>query len=117
VVVMPDGVLVVCHEAMDLVAVALGLTSLVDHDFFLVVIAFPIWNRGCLVFSLTLSRGKCQSTSIILSILTLMLCHLLTLCLSIDAGQRPGEHMAHGFRLFVPHDRNQQMVLQHRPCD
>jgi hypothetical protein len=42
-------------------------------------------------------RGKCRDTGILHSLLTLVLCHLLTLCLSIDAGQRPREHMAHGF--------------------
>jgi hypothetical protein len=46
---------------------------------------------------LTLFRGKCCSTSILHSLLTPMLCHLLTTCLIIDAGQRPREDMAHGF--------------------
>jgi hypothetical protein len=33
-----------------------------------------------------------------------VLCHLLTLCLSIDIERRPREHVAHGFWLFVPRD-------------
>jgi hypothetical protein len=90
-VVMLDRVMVVCHMAKDPMSVALVLTSLADHSFLM---------------------GRCHSTSIILSILTLVLCHLLTPCLSVDAKQRSGEHMAHGFRLFAPHDRKQQMVLQ-----
>jgi hypothetical protein len=110
-VVTLGGVLVVRHIAMDLVAVALVLTSPVDHSYLLMVIAFPIQDRGCLVFSLTIFRGKCRNTGIILSILTPLLCHFLTPCLSIDAEWRPREHMAHGFPLFMPHDRKQQMVL------
>jgi hypothetical protein len=35
----------------------------------------------------------------------------LTPCLTIDAGHRPGEHMAHGFWLFAPHDQKQKLVL------
>jgi hypothetical protein len=83
--VMPDGLLFVCHMAMDPVIVALVLTSPVDYSFFLMVIAFTICDRRCLVFSQTLFRGKCRSTCIILIILTPMLCHLLTPCFSIDA--------------------------------
>jgi hypothetical protein len=60
---------------------------------------------------LTPFMGRCCITGIILSILTLMLCHLLTPCLSINVGQKPGEHVAHGFQLFVSHDQKQQMVL------
>jgi hypothetical protein len=41
-VVMPGGVLVMCHMAKDPVKVALILTSLADHNFFLVVIIFPL---------------------------------------------------------------------------
>jgi hypothetical protein len=82
----------------------------VDHNFLLVVIA-SLQNRGCLVFSLTLFSGKCCSIGILHSLLTLVLCHLLTPCLTIDAGRRPEEHVAHGFRLFVPHDRKLKMVL------
>jgi hypothetical protein len=66
---------------------------------------YPLWDRGCLMFSLTLFRGKCRNTSFLLNILTSVLCHLLTPCLSTDEGWRPREHMAHGFRLFAPHDR------------
>lgn len=115
-VVMPDEVLVVCHMAKDPVTEALVLTSPADHNFLLVVIA-SLRDRGCLVFSLTLFRGKCRSTGILHSLLTPVLCHLLTPCLTVDAGRRPGEHVAHGFRLFAPHDRKLQMVLQPRPRD
>jgi hypothetical protein len=76
---------------------------------------FLLGNRGCLVFSLTPFRGKCHSTGILHSLLNPVLCHLLTPCLTIDAGQRPREHMAHGFWLFAPHDRNLKMVLQPQP--
>jgi hypothetical protein len=93
---------------------ALVLASPVDHSFLLVVIA-SLWDQGCLVFSLTLFRGKCRSIGILHSLLTPVLCHLLTLCLIIDVGQKLGEHMAHGFRLFMPHDQKLQMVLQPRP--
>jgi hypothetical protein len=41
VVVVLDGVLVVCHMAKDPMAVALVLTSPADHSFLLVVIAIP----------------------------------------------------------------------------
>jgi hypothetical protein len=50
-----------------------------------------------LVFSLTLFRGKCRNTGILHSLLTLVLCHLLTPCLSIDVEHRHGEHVAHVF--------------------
>jgi hypothetical protein len=56
-------------------------------------------------------QGKCHNTGILHSLLTPVLCHLLTLCLTIDAGRRPREHMAHGFRLFASHDRKLKMVL------
>jgi hypothetical protein len=103
-VVVPDGMLVVCHMAKDHVTRALVHTSLADHNFLLVVIA-SLRNRGFLVFSLILFRGKCCSTCILHSLLTPVLCHLLTLCHTIDAGRRPGEHVAHGFRMFASHDR------------
>jgi hypothetical protein len=109
VVVVPDGMLVVCHMAKDHVVEALVHTSAADHSFLLEVIP-PLRNQGCLVFSLTLFWGKCCRTGILHSLLTLVLCHLLTPCLTIDAGRRPGEHVAHGFRLFAPHDRKLQMV-------
>jgi hypothetical protein len=60
---------------------------------------------------LSIFMGRCRNTGIILSILTLVLYHLLTPCLSIDAGHRSGEHMAHGFWLFTPHDQKQKLVL------
>jgi hypothetical protein len=107
---MLSGVLVVCHIVKDPVVVALVLTSPADHSFLLVVIA-SLLDGGWVVFFLILFIGRCRNTSIFLSILTLMLCQLLTPCLSIDTGWRPREHMAHGFRLFVPHDRKQKMVL------
>ena len=103
--VVPGGMLVVCHMAKDHVIEALVHTSPADHNFLLVVIA-SLRDRGCLVFSLTLFRGKCRSTGILHSLLTPVLCHLLTPCLTIDAGRRPGEHMAHRLRLFVPHTRS-----------
>jgi hypothetical protein len=81
-----------------------GSPSLAEHYLLLVVIAIPPWDQGCLVFSLTLFRDKCCSTSILHSLLTPVLCHLLTSCLIIEVEQRPGEHVAHGFWLFVPHD-------------
>jgi hypothetical protein len=109
-VVVPDGMLVVCHMAKDHVIEALVHTSPADHNFLLVMIA-SLRYQGCLVFFLTLFRGKCHSTSILHGLLTLVMCHLLTLGLTIDAGQRPGEHVAHGFRLFAPHDRKLKMVL------
>jgi hypothetical protein len=115
-VVVPDGMLVVCHMAKDHVTEALVHTSTADHNFLLVVIA-SLRNRGCLVFSLTLFRGKCRSVGILHRLLTPVLCHLLTSCLTIGAGQRPGEHVAHGFRLFVPYDRKLKMDLQPRPHD
>jgi hypothetical protein len=40
-------------------------------------------------------RGKCHNTGIILSILTLVLCHLLTPFLTIDVGWRLGEQVSH----------------------
>jgi hypothetical protein len=55
--------------------------------------------------SLTRFRGECNNTSILHSLLTLVICHLLTLCLSIDVGLRFGEHVAYGFWLLMPHDR------------
>jgi hypothetical protein len=78
-------------------------TSPADHNFFLVVIT-SLLDRGWVVFFLTLFMDRCPNTSIVLSNLTLVLCHLLTPCFSIDAGQRLGEHMAHGYQLFVLHD-------------
>jgi hypothetical protein len=95
VVVMPDGVLVMCEPMV----VALLLTSLVDHSFLLMVIA-SLLDRRWVVFFLTLFMARCRNTYIILSILTLV----LSICsprVFTDAGQRPGEHMAHGFRLFA----------------
>ena len=115
-VVVPDGMLVVCHMAKDHVIEALVHTSLADHNFLLVVIA-SLRDQKCLVFSLTLFRGKCHNTGILHSLLTPVLCYLLTLCLTIDAGRRPGEHVAHEFWLFAPHDRKLKMVLQPRPRD
>jgi hypothetical protein len=105
VVVVLGGVLVVCHMAKDPVAVVLVPPSLADHSFLLVVISIPPWDRGCLVVFLTLIMGKCRSTGFPISILTPVMYHLLTPCLTIDAGRRPGEHVAHGFQLFTPHDR------------
>jgi hypothetical protein len=93
-----------------LVTLALVLTSPTDHNFLLVMTA-SLWDRGWLVFFLMPFMGRCRSTGIILSILTLVMCHLLTPCISIDAGRRPGEHMDHGFLLFKPHDQKQQMVF------
>ena len=45
----------------------------------------------------------------------LLLRHLLIPCLSIDAGRRPREHVAHWFWLFAPLDWKFKMVLQPRP--
>ena len=104
-VVVSKRVLVICHIAKDPVVVALVPTYLADHNFLLVVIAIPLWDQGCLVFFLTLFRGKCRNTGILHSFITPVLCHFLTTCLSIDIGWRPREHMAHGFLLFVSHDQ------------
>jgi hypothetical protein len=41
--------------------------------------------RGWVVFFLRLFMGRCRNIGIILSILTPVLCHLLTQCLPIDA--------------------------------
>jgi hypothetical protein len=60
------------------------------------------------VFFLTPFRGTCQSTGIILSILTPVLCHLFTPCLIVDVGRRPREHDTH---ILAIHDRKLQMVL------
>jgi hypothetical protein len=76
-VVVPVGMLVVCHKAKDHVIKGLVHTSPADHNFLLVVIA-SLWDRGCLVFSLTLFKGKCRSTGILHSLLTPVLCHFLT---------------------------------------
>jgi hypothetical protein len=115
-VAVPDGMLVVCHMAKDHVTEDLVHTSPADYNFLLMVIA-SLRDRGCLVFFLTLFRGKCRSTGILHSLLTPVLCHLLTPGVTIDAGRRLGEHVAHGYRLFVPHDRKLKMVLQPRPRD
>jgi hypothetical protein len=76
---------VVCYMAKHPVTEALVLTSPTDHSFLLVVIV-SLRERGGLVFSLTLFRGKCHNTGILHSLLTPVLCHLLTPCLTIDAG-------------------------------
>jgi hypothetical protein len=105
-VVVSDGVLVMCEP----MAVALLLTSPVDHNFFLMVIA-SLLDRGWVVFFLTLFMGRCRNTYIILSILTPM----LSICsprVFTNAGQRPGEHMAHGFWLFARMSGSKKMVLQ-----
>jgi hypothetical protein len=109
-VVVPSGVLVVCHMAKDPMAVALVPTSLADHNFLLVVIATPL-GSGMFGVSLTLFRGKCRNTGFLANILTLKLCHLLTVSLIIDVGWRPKEHVPHGFWLFVSHHQKLQMVL------
>jgi hypothetical protein len=41
-----------------------------DHDFLLVVIVIPLWHQDCLVFTLSLFRGKCRSIGILHSSLT-----------------------------------------------
>jgi hypothetical protein len=81
---MPSGVLVMWHMAKDSVVVALVLTSPMDHSFLLVVIAIP-HGTGMFGVFVTPFRGKYCSTGIILSILTPVLCHLLTPCLIVDA--------------------------------
>jgi hypothetical protein len=91
-VVVPSRVLVMCHMANDLVTVALVLTSPTDHNFLLVV-TVSLWDQGWLVFFLMPFMGRCRRTGIILSIITPVLCHLLTPSISIDVGRRPGEDM------------------------
>jgi hypothetical protein len=93
--------------AKDPVAVAMILTSPADHGFLLVVIASLLEWRWVVLF-LTLFMVRCHSTGMILSILTLVLCHLLTLYLSTNAGWRLGEQLAHRLRLFMPHDQKQK---------
>jgi hypothetical protein len=110
-VVVPDGVLVVCHLAKDPRGSGFGSYFPSGPLFPSRRDRFPLGPRGWLVFFLTPLMGKCHNSGIILSILTLVLCHLLTLCLSIDAGRWLREHVAHGFRLLAPHGRKQQMVL------
>jgi hypothetical protein len=87
VVVVPDGMLVVYHMAKDHVTEVLVHTSLVDHNFLLVVIAF-LRDRGCLLFSLKLFRGKCHSTGILHSLLTqcCAICSPCVLLLMQDGG-------------------------------
>jgi hypothetical protein len=94
-VVMPGMVQVVINITLDLVAVAFSPTVQADHVFPHVVLAFLKWDMACLEFFLTLFQGKCANTCILHSLLTLVLRYLLILCLSIDAGWRPREHMAH----------------------
>jgi hypothetical protein len=94
-VVLPGGVLVMCH--MGPYASGFGFHFPSGPHFPSCGDLNPLWDMGCLVFSLTLFRDKCCSTSILHSLLTLVLCHLLTTCLIIDAGQRSREDMADGF--------------------
>jgi hypothetical protein len=68
-VVVPGGVLVMCHIAMDPVIVALVLTYRADHSFLIVVIS-SLLDRGWVVFFLTPFMDRCHNTSIILSTLT-----------------------------------------------
>jgi hypothetical protein len=49
-VVMPGGVLVVCHMTKDPKAVALVLTSLAGHGLLLVVISTPFGTRDVWCF-------------------------------------------------------------------
>jgi hypothetical protein len=62
-VVVPDEVLVMSHMIKDLVSMVLVPTTLAYHGFLLVVIATPLWDQRCLVFFLTLFRGKYHNTS------------------------------------------------------
>jgi hypothetical protein len=105
VVVVPGEVLVMCHMDRDLMGEVLARITFVDHSFVLVVIANTLRDQGCLVFFLTLFKGKYCNTGTLHSFITPVLCHFLTTCLSIDIGWRPREHMAHGFLLFVSHDQ------------
>jgi hypothetical protein len=56
VVVVPEGMLVVCHMVKDHVTEALVHTSPADNNFLFVVIA-SLRDRECLVFFLTVFRG------------------------------------------------------------
>jgi hypothetical protein len=93
-VVVPSEVQVMVNMTLDPVAVAFSPTDLVNHVFPHAMIALLKWNMECLVFFLTLFLGKWVNTDILLSLLTPVLLHLLTPCLSIDVGRSPGEHMA-----------------------
>jgi hypothetical protein len=53
-VVVPDGVQVIVNTTLSSVVVAFSHTTLVDHVFLLMVIAFLKWDMVCLVFFLTL---------------------------------------------------------------
>jgi hypothetical protein len=110
-VVVPGGMLVVCHMNQGPYGSGFGSYFPSGSQSISCGDRFPSGLGMGGVFSNTF-YGRCCSTCIILSVLTPVLCHLLNPCLSIDAGRRPEEHMAHGFRLFAPHDRKQQMVLQ-----
>jgi hypothetical protein len=66
VVVVPGGVLVMCHMAKDPMVEALVLTFQVDHNFLIVVIA-SLRDRGSLVALLTPFMDRCHNTGIILS--------------------------------------------------
>jgi hypothetical protein len=57
-VVVPGVVQVMINMTLDLVAVAFSPTALADHVFPHVVPAFLKWDMACLVFFLTLFRGK-----------------------------------------------------------
>jgi hypothetical protein len=87
-VVVPGEVLVMCHMAKDPVAVALVLTSPVDHNFPSCGDRFPSRPRMGGVFPNTF-YGQMPHHYIILSILTPVMCHLLTPCFFIDVGWRP----------------------------
>jgi hypothetical protein len=110
VVVVPGRVLVMCHMAKDHMVLALVFYFPNGPQFPSCGDRLPSGSKIGGVFQ-THFMGRCRSTGIILSNLTPVMCHLLTPCLSIDVGWRLGEHMAHGFRLFVPHDRKQKKVL------
>jgi hypothetical protein len=56
---------------------------------------YPPSGPGMFGVFLTLFRGKIHNTGIIVNILTLLLCHLLTPCRTIDVGWRLGEQVSH----------------------
>jgi hypothetical protein len=78
--VVPGGVLVVCHMAKDHMLVVLVPTSLADHGFPSCGDRHPLWNQGCLVLSLTHFR------EIIATPVSISVFHFLTPCLSTEAG-------------------------------
>ena len=96
---MPVVLLVVLSTAMDHGTEALEEVSTLHAFLAVVFVGHAVDGTRdtlCLVL-LTLLLSKWLDTGLLLTLLTPVLRHLLTLCLSTDAGQRTGEHVDHGF--------------------